>query len=393
MPFKIVETTENGNSLLTTVPANWEHRGTLYWPRKNEAILIKAEDSTPEINWKSMPCIVKRNNIPNYESSEQQIALMSDMSDTDTDQEIIAKTQRPNKTTTQINLNDLVNSCLSENTSDVVLNNQNASIGAIEVIEIPYDQATETTGAPESNSEKQDNIAQKLDQLISVASANEINIQVLFDNQQSILQKLALLDTKLEELVTRILVPVTDFNRQDNNKDNFKIISNLQELTSLEERLNNPQAEENIIKLLSVTCTKGRGRAYNNAYALVDAMFTRQFMTQCSWSGGSRGDPKICFKSYNKTITLFFKIIHQSDNNFTIPDCELFFKKVMRHAIKRNECRMLRASAQKNRPKRVKVLQENNHQSVVEQHNVLNGEQENTPPLQKETNSPLDLTS
>lgn len=114
MPFKIVETTEKGTPLLTTVPAQWEQRGTLYWPRKNEAILIKAEDSTPETNWKSMPCILKRNNIPNYESSEQQISLMSDMSDTDTDQENIAKTQRPKKSTTQINLNDLVTiNCLS----------------------------------------------------------------------------------------------------------------------------------------------------------------------------------------------------------------------------------------------------------------------------------------
>lgn len=77
------------------------------------AVLIKAEDSTPKINWKSMPCILKQNNIQNYESSKQQIALMSDMSDTDTDKEIIAKTQRPKKSSTQINLNDLVTNCLS----------------------------------------------------------------------------------------------------------------------------------------------------------------------------------------------------------------------------------------------------------------------------------------
>lgn len=60
------------------------------------------------------------------------------------------------------------------------------------------------------------------------------------------------MNTRLE-LVTRISVPVTDLNRQDNNKDNFKnIVSNLQEL----ERLNNPQAEEIIIKLLSVRKAK-----------------------------------------------------------------------------------------------------------------------------------------
>lgn len=240
--------------------------------------------------------------------------------------------------------------------------------------------------------EKLDSIAQKLDLLISIASAHKVNIQVLFDHQQNILQKLALLDTKLEELVTRISIPVADINRQSNNDNNFKIISNLQELTSFEERLNNLQAEENIIKLLSLTCTKGKGRAYNNAYALVDAMFTRKFMTQCSWAGGTRGEPKICFKSFTKTISLFFKIIHQSDNSFTIPECELFLKNVMRHSNKRNESKLLRASAQKNRQKKSKVLQESNRQSVEEQCDVQNVELANTP-HQKENASPLDLTS
>lgn len=115
------------------------------------------------------------------------------------------------------------------------------------VIELPYNQATETTGIQGICAEKLDSIAQNLDHLIGVASATEANIQVLFDNQQNILQKLALLDTKLEELVTRISVPsVTDINRQGNNDNNFKIISNLQELTSIEDRLNNPQAEETL---------------------------------------------------------------------------------------------------------------------------------------------------
>lgn len=112
MPFKIVETTENGKSFLKLCQHNRNNVEHYIGHERMRPILIKAEDSTPEINWKSMPCIFKRNNIHNYESSEQQIALMSDMSDTDTDQ-IIAKTQRPNKSSTQINLNDLVPNCLS----------------------------------------------------------------------------------------------------------------------------------------------------------------------------------------------------------------------------------------------------------------------------------------
>lgn len=57
---------------------------------------------------------------------------------------------------------------------------------AVDVIEIPYHQATKTTGVPGSNSEKLDDIAQKLDHLITTANANEINVQVLFDRQQNV---------------------------------------------------------------------------------------------------------------------------------------------------------------------------------------------------------------
>lgn len=64
----------------------------------------------------------------------------------------------------------------------------------------------------------------------------------------------------------------------------------------------------------------------------------------------------------------------------------------MRHLIKRNESKLLRASSQKNRSKKAKMLQENNRQSLEEQCDVQNVELENTP-HQKENISPLDLTS
>lgn len=39
MPFKRVETIENGNRVITTIPEQWEDEGILYWPRQNAAVL------------------------------------------------------------------------------------------------------------------------------------------------------------------------------------------------------------------------------------------------------------------------------------------------------------------------------------------------------------------
>lgn len=72
-----------------------------------------------------------------------------------------------------------------ENTSSVELVDQNSSFDitpdssqVVGVIELPHYQATETTGIPVKSAEKLDSIAQKLDLWISVASANEVIIQM-----------------------------------------------------------------------------------------------------------------------------------------------------------------------------------------------------------------------
>lgn len=94
----------------------------------------------------------------------------------------------------------------------------------------------------------------------------------------------------------------------------FQLIQNKEQLQNLEQLLLSSDKVSEIKKQLSVVCGKGKGREINNAYALIDAMFNRNFLKSCSWAGGSRTtSSKICFKSFTNVIKLFMNIIHESD--------------------------------------------------------------------------------
>lgn len=85
MSFKIVETMEKGKYVLTTVPKSWENQGHLRWPKLKSEKLRRDPYSTPEDNWRSMSCVVKRINIMSFEEAESELRAMSDVSDTDQD--------------------------------------------------------------------------------------------------------------------------------------------------------------------------------------------------------------------------------------------------------------------------------------------------------------------
>ncbi|XP_046975360.1 uncharacterized protein LOC124541488 [Vanessa cardui] len=128
-------------------------------------------------------------------------------------------------------------------------------------------------------------IPQQIGFFIELVSAFQENQKLLLDNQRKILKGLALINTKIEELATRS---------------------------------QGIQQEQQ----LSIICHKS---GINNAYALVDTMFDRQFMKRCSWGEGSKGEPKHCFKAFPKTIALSLKVVHKYDKTFSNTICEEFF--------------------------------------------------------------------
>ena len=194
-------------------------------------------------------------------------------------------------------------------------------------------------------------ISQKLDNLLQITEVIQENQKVLFEYVQSVenklLRKMTQLCTQLNEYQQR----TTDIKIPE--PISFKPISKKEELDAFEDQLKDPTMVSTFKDKLAVVCGNGKGRGSSNAYALVDAMFTRHFMTTCSWAGGSRNmTPKNCFKAYTRTIDLFFELINNSDKTYTKMECENFFKNIMRHAESRNKIKFLRASSSKCRPKR-----------------------------------------
>ncbi|PZC75604.1 hypothetical protein B5X24_HaOG205920 [Helicoverpa armigera] len=200
------------------------------------------------------------------------------------------------------------------------------------------------------------NLTNSIETLSSKLAAIQHNQALLSSNQVLILEKLTNLSTQFDELMQRISVGALTGKSERDIDNRFKPITNKKCLDDFEESLKSKHKTQEFKKILSIVCGKGKGRAINNAYALLDAMFGREFLTTCSWAGGTRAEgSKICFKSYQNTIDLFFTIVHMSDENFTMQECYSFLKSILRNAKKRSTSKNLRISRQRRRGKSKKT--------------------------------------
>ncbi|XP_031356460.1 uncharacterized protein LOC116180552 [Photinus pyralis] len=83
MGFKIVQTTEDDEEVLTVVPDRWEENGYLYWPPGRSGYrLRKNENAIPDQTWSKSKCIVKRHNISSFKEALMQEKSMSKFDDT-----------------------------------------------------------------------------------------------------------------------------------------------------------------------------------------------------------------------------------------------------------------------------------------------------------------------
>lgn len=106
MPYKIVQTIENGKICLSVIPNNWEKEGTLSWPPRSEASSMLDENSVPGKNWSSFPCIVKRT-CNTYKAARLELKTMEN--ETDTEEEVptqVIQLQQDNDVV--LNLNHLM---------------------------------------------------------------------------------------------------------------------------------------------------------------------------------------------------------------------------------------------------------------------------------------------
>ncbi|KAL4702371.1 hypothetical protein ACJJTC_018283 [Scirpophaga incertulas] len=175
------------------------------------------------------------------------------------------------------------------------------------------------------------------------------DINKLFDNQKKILFKLTETNTQFEEFIKANSNQTT---RHNESTPAIKPVSNLKELQNLENILADPDVKARIKNKIDHLCSKGKGRGTNNAYNLIDVLFQRNFVCQCSWAGGSKsGSSKICLKSFTNVFDLFFSTINESDPNFKKPDCEKFIKTVLKNSRQRLASKQIRLSTTRCRQK------------------------------------------
>lgn len=118
--FKIVQTIEKGIKQLTIVPSAWVSDSQLSWPKTGADKLIQNANSSPEPNWFTMVCKLKRNHLITYKIAEEELERMLDNDDTEQEEmsELIQTKKRPrmvskNKPSqSQNDFNTLADECL-----------------------------------------------------------------------------------------------------------------------------------------------------------------------------------------------------------------------------------------------------------------------------------------
>ncbi|CAG9790278.1 unnamed protein product [Diatraea saccharalis] len=167
---------------------------------------------------------------------------------------------------------------------------------------------------------------------------------ITLENQQKIVQKLATHSVQLEEISLQLaeikqgpsVTLLKDANSIDNESFTIKPIENQTDLISLDQLLTNKVEKNKLRRRLSFLCSASEGEGKTCAYKLLDILFTRDFLCNCSWAGGSRGDrSKIGLKDYKNVLKFFHGMIYTWDPTYTVQDNETFFKIITKNSRQR----------------------------------------------------------
>lgn len=184
-----------------------------------------------------------------------------------------------------------------------------------------------------------------------IMSDNQIQI---IDNQKKIMTYMAELSVQFENLfqvITKSAMtsPLPESgNILDINNFELSLITNCEQLEEFEKKLSDPMQRKLLQNRYSIVSSTEN--ANSCCFALLDAIFSRNFLTKCSWTGCARGEEsKVCFKIYKNTINFFFSMIHSWNNKYTVEDNNSFLKSILKNATKRVRSKQLRHSTKRRR--------------------------------------------
>lgn len=201
----------------------------------------------------------------------------------------------------------------------------------------------------------------------------KVNLEIVLKNQKIMLQRQTKFQISLDTL-TSLMCDYFDrptCDRDFSNVSNvsqpvvessgtlpFEPIDSVEKLTEFEEKLKNETYMNEIVESMAFICGKsGTAIGLDCCYKLIDYFLTRNFVTQCSWTGNTRLGPgieKVPLKFFESFRKCFRSIITLADSKFTETECEDFFKRVMKNSIQRQKSGTIRQSKHKRRPKNLK---------------------------------------
>lgn len=193
-----------------------------------------------------------------------------------------------------------------------------------------------------------------------ILSENQVKI---IDNQIKIMKTLATISVKIDNLASNsqsqpqihtkmTVTPSSNETKKSPCNARVTPIQNLDDLQNMENQLRDAEKRQFLKDLYSVFCTPGK-KGEVCAFQLIDALFSREFLVQCSWSGSARGaGSKVCIKIFQEVLAFFFELVHDCDPTYTVDKNNDFFKSIVKNAKKRTHSKLERTSTPRNVPKR-----------------------------------------
>uniref|UniRef100_A0A1S4GAW0 DUF4806 domain-containing protein n=1 Tax=Anopheles gambiae TaxID=7165 RepID=A0A1S4GAW0_ANOGA len=308
MPHKIVQTIEGGEACLSVVPSRWEVKGILHWPKKHlVAKLQLEEDSVPSDKWEKLNCIKKREFATRAEAYDE-LKKMEEKSDTEVDEQVLLRPQRQRHQRVEDCLNFVKQDFneIAEASNQPQTKNYGIPTDAEEIIFVnTIDHLTELDQTQLPLKEQSQcstpyivyvDPASTVQNLESTQLATIINNQMhIMENQDNIMQAQAKLLTYSEYVLQSIKenpigawpLPATHVEAM------MDPIATLDNLEQLEASLKDESTMQKYIQSMSCVCgNSGKSNGIDCCYKLVHYFITRQFLLQCSWTGGSRGSKR-----------------------------------------------------------------------------------------------------
>ncbi|RVE45133.1 hypothetical protein evm_010242 [Chilo suppressalis] len=316
------------------------------------------EQKIPKDSWLKIPCIIKRR-FDSYEAADAELDVMVEL----------PETENEGNSTVRLPGNEDFNNIAKQLSSTGSANDNNASTTAAQKMQETNNNISSdnyvvvvSDDVPNGNNiTVQNNIENEVlqvldcDDLLQNQKKMAENQVAILDNQKKIIKALATISVKIDTLASKFqkqpqmtppmtVTPLINEIKKSPYNARVAPVQTMDDLQNMENQLHDAERRKCLKDLYSVFCTPGK-KGEVCASQLIDVLFSREFLVQCSWSGSARGaGSKLCIKIFQEVLGFFFELVHDCDPTY--------FKSIVKNAKKRTHSKLGRASAPRNVPKR-----------------------------------------